>query len=53
MTFENRKARYNFFIKNNDIVRAEALSSKYPDVIEVVEVKEKPKKKEVKEDVAA
>ena len=44
MTLENRKARYKLFLENNKEA-AEALAEKYPDV---VEVKDKPKKKEDK-----
>lgn len=43
MTLENRKKRYEYFVKNNDTARAEELAKKYPDV-KSVEKKEEPAK---------
>lgn len=44
MVYENRKKRYEFYLKNNDTVRAKELRAKYPDVAGELPKKEKNKK---------
>jgi|TARA_R110000751_G_scaffold218969_1_gene321794 hypothetical protein len=41
MALANRKARYEFYLKNNDTVNAEELLARYPDVKATVVKKEK------------
>lgn len=44
MSLENRKLRYESFIKNKRLDEAKVLAEKYPDVIPKVETKSVEKK---------